>query len=144
MVDRIAAALSVPGVDDAGGVVRAALRAGRLDPHATALLGMLHPAAVRHAAEQEMTYVHGRVCGLRDDEIREVIAAWNVWYQGVAAAFSWSQVRSSLAARGIGVEWRPGRPLVAKRREMVDVGRGVMVDARNRELLATLGIKARW
>lgn len=60
-------------------------------------------------AEREADYTrqHGRAVGLTEPEINEVMAAWSDWYQA-GGELDWSQVRSSMINRGIGIEWRPG------------------------------------
>lgn len=65
--------------------------------------------ALQAATERESALAYGRVLGLTDADITEVVDAWIVWSSRRAYLFSWPDVRLALGYRSAGEEWHPER-----------------------------------
>ena len=62
----------------------------------------------RRIREQiEQTRRHGLLMGLTEDQIQEVVKAWEHHHLSRPTAVDWVAVRESLACRARGEDWKP-------------------------------------
>ena len=79
-----------------------------LNASGMSIAAMLETHEHRRLREQiEQTYSFGLVMGLTEDQIQEVVKAWEVHFQSTPFPVDWVEVRESLACRARGEGWAP-------------------------------------
>jgi len=69
---------------------------------------MLEPHEHRRIREQiEQTHHDGLAMGLTEEQIHEVVKAWEHHHLSLPTAVDWVAVRESLACRARGEDWKP-------------------------------------